>query len=122
MQNHGVISLNSRSNTISGNQIISSNEGLYFYSETYDPTAYAWLPPGDYRSYGNCLCGNTFQSNSVAVHLMDSTNNQVTSNVFQNNGRTFLVQGNGDGNNLQGFDWRDLLWGQSVAALGLPAR
>jgi len=120
MRNHGIISSNSRNNTVSGNQIISSNEGLFFYSEDYDRGAFSFLPPGDYRSYGNCLCGNTFQSNTVAVHLMDSTSNQVTNNVFQNNGRTFLVQGNGDGNNLQGLDWRDTLWGQSVAVLGFP--
>ncbi len=119
MSNHGIISSNSHGTTVSGNQIISSNEGMFFYSESYDPTAYAWLPPGDYRSYGNCLCGNTLQSNSIAVHLLDSTNNQVTNNIFRNNGRTFLVQGNGDGNNLQGFDGgRD--W--NLAWLGLSVR
>jgi parallel beta-helix repeat protein len=51
------------------------------------------------------------QSNAIAVHLQDSTHNQVTSNTFINNGRTFLVQGNGDGNNLQGF------WYESPATL-----
>jgi parallel beta-helix repeat protein len=120
MSNHGIISLNSRSNNISGNQIISSNEGLYFYSEAYDPTAYGWLPAGDYRSTGNCLCGNTIQSNSVAVHLLDSTDNQVTNNIYRDNGRTFLVQGNSSGNNLQGFNPRDTLWGQGIAALKFP--
>ena len=122
MRNHGIISSNSRSTNVSGNQIISSNEGLFFYSEDYDRGAFSFLPPGDYRSYGNCLCGNTFQSNTIAVHLMDSTSNQVTNNTFRDNGRTFLVQGNGDGNNLQGFDWRDLLLGQGVAGLQFPVR
>ncbi len=102
MRNHGIISGNSRGNTVSGNQIINSNEGIYFFTEPYDSSQYAWLPPGDYRSHSNCLCGNTLQSNAIAVHLQDSTFNQVTGNTFINNGRTFLVQGNGDGNNLQG--------------------
>jgi parallel beta-helix repeat protein len=120
MRNHGIISSNSNGTTVSGNQIISSNEGVYFYSEDYDPTAYAFLPPGDYRSHDNCLCGNTFQSNSIAVHLMDSTNNQVTNNIYRDNGRTFLVQGNGSGNNLQGFfDESDTPW---IVALRFPVR
>ncbi len=118
MRNHGIISSNSHDNTVSGNQIISSNEGLYFSSDDYDRAAFAWLPPGDYTSHGNCLCGNTLQSNTVAVHLMDSTNNQVTNNTFQNNQRTFWVQGNGDGNNLQGFSGAPLFWRTlAVAAL-----
>jgi parallel beta-helix repeat protein len=122
MSNHGIISLNSRSNTISGNQIISSNEGMYFYTEDYDRSAYAWLPAGDYRSFGNCLCGNTLQSNTVAVHLMDSTNNQVTNNTYRDNGRTFLVQGNSDGNNLQGLLPSDAPGSQMVAGLQFPLR
>ena len=104
MSNHGIISANSRSNTVSGNQIINSNEGIYFYGEAYDRTVFSFLPPGDYNSYGNCLCGNTLQSNYIAVHLQDSTFNNVTGNTYTSNTRTFLVQGNGDGNNLQGFD------------------
>lgn len=104
MRNHGIISSNSRGNTVSGNQIINSNEGLFFFSEPYDNPQFAWLTPGDYRSHSNCLCGNTFQQNAIAVHLKNSTHNQVTSNTFVNNGRIFLVQGNGDGNNLQGFN------------------
>ena len=122
MSNHGVISLNSRSNTVSGNQIMSSNEAIYFYTESYDPAAYAWLPAGDYRSFGNCLCGNTLQSNTVAVHLMDSTSNQVTNNTYRDNQRTFLVQGNSDGNNLQGLLPGDDLWNQGVAGLQFPVR
>ncbi len=120
MRNHGIISSNSRGNTVSGNQIISSNEGVYFYSEDYDRAAFAFLPPGDYRSYGNCLCGNTFQSNAIAVHLLDSTRNQVTGNAFVGNARTFLVQGNGDGNELQGYDgWRLPPWGEKEGRLSL---
>lgn len=102
MNNHGIISSNSRNNMVSGNQIISSNVGLFFYSDNYDPTSYFFLRPGDYRSHDNCLCGNTFLSNSVAIQLKDSTNNQVTNNTFQSNARTILFQGNTEGNNLQG--------------------
>lgn len=102
MRNHGVISLNSRGNTVSGNHIANSNEAIYFYSEEYEKGAYSWLPAGDYRSHSNCLCNNTLQSNNVAVHLLDSTSNQVTGNTYSSNGRTFLIQGKSDGNNLQG--------------------
>jgi parallel beta-helix repeat protein len=104
MSNHGIISSNSRNNTVSGNQITNSNEAIFFYTENYDRSAFAFLAPGDYRSYGNCLCGNTLQSNYIAVHLSDSTFNNVTGNTYISNTRTFLVQGNGDGNNLQGFN------------------
>jgi parallel beta-helix repeat protein len=103
MRNHGVISLNSRGNTVSGNQIINSNEGIYFYSEEYNRTEYGWLPAGDYTSHNNCLCGNTLSNNTVGVHLLDSTENQVTNNTYQNNNRNLLVQGRSNGNNLQGL-------------------
>ena len=123
MRNHGIISSNSNGTTVSGNQIISSNEGVYFYSEDYDHAAFSFLSPGDYRSHDNCLCGNTFQSNSIAIHLMDSTNNQVTNNIYRDNGRTFLVQGNGSGNNLQGFlDGSGAPWAPGVIALRFPIR
>jgi parallel beta-helix repeat protein len=118
MRNHGVISSNSYGNTVTGNQIVSSNEAIYFSSDDYDRTAFNWLPPGDYRSHDNCLCGNTLQSNAIAVHLMDSTRNQVTNNTYVGNARTFWVQGNSDGNNLQGFDWRLAPFGLSVAMVG----
>ena len=102
MRNHGVISLNSHSNTISGNQVINSNEGIYFYSEDYNRSDYGWLSSGDYTSHDNCLCGNSLQNNAVAVHLFDSTGNQVTGNTYQNNARNILTQGRNNGNNLQG--------------------
>ncbi len=103
MRNHGIISSNSWNNVVTGNQLVNSNEGLYFYSENYDRTAFNWLPAGDYRSHDNCLCGNTILNNlTTGVRLKDSTNNQVTNNTFQGNGRTVIVMGNGAGNNLQG--------------------
>jgi parallel beta-helix repeat protein len=102
MRNHGVISLNSRGNTVSNNHIANSNEAIYFYSEEFDKRDYSWLPNGDYRSHSNCLCNNTLQGNNIAVHLLDSTSNQVTGNTYSGNGRTFLIQGRSDGNNLQG--------------------
>ncbi len=104
MRNHGVISSNSYGNTVAGNSIINSNEGVFFYSENYDRNVFGWLPPGDYTSHNNCLCNNTFQSNAVAVHLSDSTQNQVTGNTYNNNVRTFWVQGRNDGNNLQSYN------------------
>lgn len=116
MRNHGVISSNSNGNTVTGNQIISSNEAIFFFSENYDTVAYAWLPSGDYRSHDNCLCGNTLQSNAIAVHLKDSTRNQVTNNNYVGNTRTFWIEGNSDGNNLQGFD------GRLPAELGVAMR
>ncbi|MBI3741807.1 MAG: right-handed parallel beta-helix repeat-containing protein, partial [Chloroflexi bacterium] len=102
MRNHGVISLNSHGNNVSGNQFVSNNEALYFYSEDYDHGAFSFLPAGDYRSHDNCLCGNTFTSNSVAIHLLDSTYNQVTNNTFNSNNRSIYFQGNAEGNNTQG--------------------
>jgi parallel beta-helix repeat protein len=103
MRNHGIISSNSWSNVVNGNQIVNSNEGLYFYGEIYDPKAFSWLPAGDYRSHDNCLCANTLLNNfTTGVRLKDTTNNQVTNNVFQGNGRTVIVMGNTSGTNLQG--------------------
>jgi len=103
MRNHGVISLNSRGNTVSGNQIINSNEGIYFYSEEYDRNEFSFLPPGDYTSHDNCLCGNTLQNNAIAIHLRDSVRNQVTGNNYLNNNRNVLTQGRNDGNNIQAY-------------------
>ena len=125
MRNHGIISSNSHNNIVSGNNIINSNEGLSFYSEDYDRNVFSWLPPGDYRSHDNCLCANTFQNNStVGIRLKDSTNNQVTNNTFQGNGRTVIVQGNGDGNNMQGNVgwWLPATLDQSIARLFLRVR
>ncbi len=103
MLNHGIISSNSWNNTVSGNQVVNSNEGLYFYSENYDTAAYKWLPAGDYRSHDNCLCGNSLLKNlTTGVRLRDSTYNQVTNNVFQGNGRPVIVSGNTTGTSLQG--------------------
>ena len=101
MSNHGIISGNSHNNIISGNTIVSSNEGLYFFTDDYDRVAFGFLQPGDYKSHDNCLCSNTLQSNAVAVHLKDSTNNQISSNIFQSNQRTILMQGNSGGNQIQ---------------------
>ncbi len=102
MRNHGIISSNSHNITVSGNQITNSNEGIYFYSENYDRAFFYWLPPGEYRSFGNCLCGNVFQSNQVAVHLSDATNNQITGNALRGNARDIWMQGNQKDNQTQG--------------------
>ncbi len=102
MRNHGIISANSWGNTVAANNFFLNNEALFFYSDDYDKGALAFLPPGDYRSHDNCLCGNTFNSNSVGVHLLDSTFNQVTNNTFNSNARSTWFQGNAEGNNTQG--------------------
>ncbi len=102
MKNHGVIVVNSHHITVSGNQISNSNEALYFHTEAYDHSYFWFLPPGDYLSHDNCLCGNRLQSNAIGVHLKDSQNNQVTDNTFQNNGRAILLQGKTSGTNTQG--------------------
>lgn len=102
MSNHGIISGNSHNNTVSGNQVISSNEGLYFFTDDYDRVSFGFLQPGDYRSHDNCLCANTFQSNAIAIHLKDSRSNQITNNNFQSNARALLLQGDTGGNQVQG--------------------
>lgn len=119
MLNHGIISSNSHNNTVTGNQIVNSNEGIYFFSESYDSGAFSWLPQGDYRSHDNCLCANVLDSNgTVGIRLQDSTANQVTNNTFRNNGRTVVVQGNGDGNNMQGnVGWIPTFLGTGIARL-----
>ncbi len=102
MKNHGIISSNSHDNTISGNHIVNSNVGLYVASEPYDHTFFSWLPPGDYTAHDNCLCNNRFESNSIAIQLKDSWNNQVTNNDLRGNARGLLLGGKTDGNNMQG--------------------
>ncbi len=102
MSNHGIISGNSNYNSIMGNQVINSNEGLYFFTDDYDRVSFGFLQPGDYRSHDNCLCANTFQSNSIGIHLKDSKSNQITNNNFQSNSRSLLFQGDTGGNQVQG--------------------
>lgn len=124
MRNHGIVSSNSYANTVSGNTVTNSNEGLYFFSEDIDRGGlFSWLPAGDYRSHDNCLCSNTFSGNStVAIRLKDSSNNQVTNNTFQGNGKTVVLQGNSNGNNMQGNVGGLLppVLQQGIAALSLP--
>lgn len=110
MSNHGIISGNSNFNSITGNQVVSSNEGLFFFTDDYDRVAFGFLQPGDYRSHDNCLCANTFQSNQIAIHLKDSRSNQITNNNFQSNSRALLLQGDTGGNQVQG----------NIGWLGLP--
>jgi parallel beta-helix repeat protein len=102
MSNHGIISGNSHNNMVSGNQIVNSNEGLFFFTDDYDRVAFGFLQPGDYRSHDNCLCSNSFQSNQIAIHLKDSRSNQITNNNFQSNSRALFLQGDTGGNQVQG--------------------
>jgi parallel beta-helix repeat protein len=103
MKNHGIISSNSHHNTISGNHISNANVGLLFYSESYDQNFFYFLAKdGDYTSHDNCLCNNVFQSNTISIHLKDSTFNRVNNNDLRGNGRGILLQGNTKGNNTDG--------------------
>lgn len=102
MKNHGIISWNSHGNVVSGNHIVNSNVGMYFYSESYDRTFYYWLDPGDYSAHDNCLCNNRFESNTVSIQIKDSTNNRITGNDFRGNGRGLQTQGRTNGNDTQG--------------------
>lgn len=114
MRNHGIISWNSRNNTISGNQIVNSNEGIFFYGSAYDAASYSWLASGDYTSHDNCLCSNLFEGNgTAAVHLKDSTFNQVTGNTFRNNARGIVIEGKSNGNNTNGNNY-SFLWGPEL--------
>lgn len=117
MSNHGIISGNSHNNIISGNNVVSSNEGLYFFTDDYDRVAFGFLQPGDYKSHDNCLCSNKLSSNSVAVHLKDSSNNQISSNVFQSNQKTILMQGNSGGNQVQNNTGWIPIWRERLVAL-----
>lgn len=102
MRNHGIISANSYYSTVSGNQITHSNEAIYFFSTDYNRTFFNWLPPGDYRSHDNCLCGNRIESNAVAIHLKDATANRLTNNTFQNNTRSIWIEGRNQDNDTAG--------------------
>lgn len=102
MRNHGIISSNSRYNTISANEISDSNEALFFYSEEVDRQWSHWLAQGDYRSHDNCFCGNSIYGNRIGIHLKDSSYNQLTNNAFQNNDRSILIQGENTGNIISG--------------------
>ena len=105
MRNHGINSFNSRGSIIAGNQVINTREGILFSWGTYDPKELYFLAasPDQYASRDNTISNNTLRDNVVAgIHLMSSTNNQVTNNTFANNAKTVWVEGKNDGNVVSG--------------------
>ncbi len=105
MNNHGILSVNSRGSLITGNQISNAREGVYFYWETYDPVKLFFLTPtpDNYASHDNTIANNLLRDNSVAgIHLSDSTKNQLTNNSFANNGKNIWIEGKNDGDVVAG--------------------
>lgn len=99
--NHGIISLNSHDNNITGNTLDNDREGIYFFWEQKNQGDFWWLDINQYHSFKNCICGNTLQNNTVAgVHLQNSTQNQVTGNNFSNNRKSVWVEGDSGGNDI----------------------
>jgi parallel beta-helix repeat protein len=100
--NHGIISENSHHVVVSGNDIVGSNIGLFFYTTDFDRNLFGFLPPGDYSSHDNCICGNTFRHNAwTDIELRGSTNNQVANNTFLGIIPRVRVDGAAQENNLQ---------------------
>ena len=101
MNNHGIISYNSHDSMVRNNQITNAREGIYFYWDTWDAKQFYFLTPtpDQYASKGNRLEANTLRDNAVAgIHLSNSIQNQILSNIFANNGKTVWVEGKNDGN------------------------
>ena len=107
MNNHGIVSVNSRNSVVADNQIINAREGVYFYWETYDPKVYFFLTPSpdQYASRDNTIENNLLSDHSVAaIHLSNSIQNHITHNTFTNNKQDVLVEGKNDGNVIAGLD------------------
>ncbi len=108
MNNHGIISYNSRGSAISNNQVINSREGIFFYWDdayTRDQQRFYFLTPSPdrYASRDNLIEKNSLQNNAVAgIHLSNSIQNRVLNNTFANNGKTVWVEGKNDGNVIVG--------------------
>jgi len=107
MNNHGIVSVNSRNSVVADNQIINAREGVYFYWETYDPKVYFFLTPSpdQYASRDNTIENNLLSDHSVAaIHLSNSIQNHITHNTFTNNKQDVWVEGKNDGNVIAGLD------------------
>jgi len=108
MNNHGVISYNSRDSIVRNNQITNAREGVYFYWDaefTKDPARYFFLTPtaDQYASKGNLIEANTLRDNQVAgIHLGNSIQNRLLNNIFGNNAKNIWVEGKNDGNIITG--------------------
>src|SRR5581483_5230199 len=101
MNNHGIIVLNSFDNEVSGNQIINTREGIYMFWEQENQSDFWWLDLTQYQSHSNRIINNTLRDNvSAGIHLENSTDNQVTGNVFGNNAKNIKLVGNTRGNQI----------------------
>ncbi len=102
MNNHGIIVLNSLENEVSGNQIINTREGIYFFWEQKNPGDFWWLDVNQFPSRANVIVNNTLRDNAGSgIFLQDSTDNQVHNNVFANNAKNIRLQGNTNGNDIR---------------------
>ena len=106
MTNHGIISANSHGSVVADNQIINAREGVYFYWASYDLKQFYFLTPtpDNYASRDNAIANNLLRDNSVAgIHLLNSTQNQITDNTFANNGKNVWIEGKNDGDVVSGL-------------------
>lgn len=85
---------------ISGNVFRDSAEGVYLF---WDPSNALFLhkPVESYASHSSTVVGNAFHNTPVAIHLKDSTHNQVHHNTWENVPTPYLVEGNSTKNVLQ---------------------
>jgi parallel beta-helix repeat protein len=98
MNNHGIISYNSRDSIIADNRVINSRDGIYFYWDTWDPKRFFFLTPtvDNYASRNNTIRDNYLGQNSVAgIHFLNSTDNQLINNSFADNGQNVLTESKG---------------------------
>lgn len=103
MNNHGIISYNSRNSVVENNRVTASREGIFFYWDTWDPKRFFFLTPtpDNYASRNNVIQNNTLRDNAVAgVHLSNSVQNTIAGNSFTNNGQTIWVEGKNTGNQI----------------------
>lgn len=102
MNNHGIIVLNSYENEVSGNQIINTREGIYFFWEQKDAGEFWWLDVNQFQSRNNRIVNNTLRDNAGSgIFLENSTDNQINNNIFGNNAKNIKLEGNTNGNDIR---------------------
>ncbi len=100
MQNHGIISINSRGSIIEGNQITNAREGIYLYYTTWDPKEFFFLTPtpDQYAVRDHSILNNKVSDNAVAgIRLANVLFSRVEGNTFANNARNLWIEGKTDG-------------------------
>lgn len=102
MNNHGIISLNSFGNEVSGNQVINTRIGIYFFWQEQKASDFWWLDVTKFPSQNNQINNNTLRDNtSAGIYLQDSTDNQIFGNVLANNAKNIKLEGNTNGNQIR---------------------